>query len=66
MEKRITLGAEQTIYQAASLHQQLAGGQPRAVDLVLDLSQVSEMDCAGVQVLLWLQARSKGSNAHCG
>jgi anti-anti-sigma regulatory factor len=66
MEKRITLGAEQTLYQAASLHQQLLEASRDAVDLVLDLSQVSEMDCAGAQVLLWLQAGSKGSKAHCG
>lgn len=60
MEKRITLGAEQTLYQAASLHQQLLEASREPVELVLDLSQVSEMDCAAAQVLLWLQARQQG------
>jgi anti-anti-sigma factor len=59
MEKRITLGAEQTLYQAASLHQQLREASSEPVDLVLDLSQVCEMDCAAAQILLWLQARQQ-------
>lgn len=60
MEKCITLGAELTLYQAASLHQQLLEASRDAADLVLDLSLVSEMDCAAAQVLLWLLARQQG------
>jgi anti-anti-sigma factor len=52
----LTLTAEQTIYQAPALQQQLAEALRQHPDLLLDLSQVSEIDCAGVQVLLWLQA----------
>ena len=59
MEKRIILGAEQTLYQAANLYQQLLEASSTPVDMVLDLSQVCEMDCAGAQLLLWLQARQQ-------
>lgn len=52
----LTLSAEQTIYQAPALQQQLAEALRQHPELLLDLSQVSEIDCAGVQVLLWLQA----------
>jgi len=56
MPHLLTLSAEQTIYQAPALQQQLAEALRQHPELVLDLSQVSEIDCAGAQVLLWLQA----------
>lgn len=60
MSHLLTLSAEQTIYQAPALQQQLAEALRQhpdlALDLALDLSQVSDIDCAGAQVLLWLQA----------
>lgn len=56
MSHLLTLPAEQTIYQAPALQQQLAEALRQHPDLALDLSQVSDIDCAGAQVLLWLQA----------
>ncbi|BBF83894.1 hypothetical protein DLM_0212 [Aquitalea magnusonii] len=56
MSHLLSLSGEQTIYQAVALHQQLADALQQHPELALELSQVSEIDCAGVQVLLWLQA----------
>lgn len=54
MAHLITLAAEQTIYQAPALHQQLAAALREHAQLEIDLSQVEEIDSAGAQVLLWL------------
>lgn len=55
MPHLITLAAEQTIYQAPALHQQLAAALREHPQLEIDLSQIEEIDSAGAQVLLWLQ-----------
>lgn len=60
----LTLSAEQTIYQAPALQQQLAEALRQHPDLLLDLSQISDIDCAGVQVLLWLQAAMDQQGRH--
>jgi|APCry1669189844_1035258.scaffolds.fasta_scaffold26914_2 anti-sigma B factor antagonist len=54
MPHLITLAAEQTIYQAPALYQQLAAALREHSQLEIDLSQVEEIDSAGAQVLLWL------------
>ncbi|RQO76301.1 hypothetical protein DBR44_06410 [Aquitalea sp. FJL05] len=54
MAHLITLAAEQTIYQAPALHQQLAAALREHAQLEIDLSQIEEIDSAGAQVLLWL------------
>ncbi|PXX48029.1 STAS domain-containing protein [Aquitalea magnusonii] len=54
MSHLITLAAEQTIYQAQAVHQQLAAALREHAQLEVDLSQIEEIDSAGAQVLLWL------------
>lgn len=54
MPQLITLTAEQTFHQAPALYRQLADALQQSADLILDLSQVQDIDCAGAQVLLWL------------
>jgi anti-sigma B factor antagonist len=48
----MTVVGDLTIYQAATMLGQLTGQLEGAGDLILDLSAVTELDCAGVQVLL--------------
>ena len=55
MPLAIRAGHEQTIYQAAELRAQLAGALRDGAGVELDLSAVEEIDCAGAQVLIWLQ-----------
>lgn len=50
---------ELTIYEAAALHQSLAAALMSPESILLDLSQVSEFDCAALQVLLWAQGEAK-------
>lgn len=55
---QLTLSGEQTIYQAAELHQQLAAALQSHAAIQLELSCVSELDCAIAQILLWLRAEA--------
>ncbi|UTH75045.1 lipid asymmetry maintenance protein MlaB [Chromobacterium sp. IIBBL 290-4] len=55
MTTSIQAGNEETIYQAAEFRQRLAEALQGGQDIELDLSMVEEIDCAGMQVLLWLQ-----------
>lgn len=55
---QLTLSGEQTIYQAAELHQQLHAALTGHAAIELDLSCVGELDCAIAQVLLWLRRES--------
>lgn len=55
---QLTLSGEQTIYQAAELHQQLAGALQSHSAIQLELSCISELDCAIAQILLWLRGEA--------
>ncbi|OWY39165.1 anti-sigma B factor antagonist [Xenophilus sp. AP218F] len=55
MSRTLALDSEQTIYQAAELRKQLGEALQAEDSLTLDLSCIGEIDCAGLQVLLWLQ-----------
>ncbi|MGR2662057.1 MULTISPECIES: STAS domain-containing protein [Chromobacterium] len=55
---QLTLSGEQTIYQAAELHQQLHAALAGHAAIELDMSCVGELDCAIAQVLLWLRRES--------
>jgi anti-anti-sigma factor len=55
MSQRLILTSEQTIYQAAELHQSVRDALSRDQGVEVDLSHVTELDSAGVQVLIWLQ-----------
>ncbi|OHX13979.1 STAS domain-containing protein [Chromobacterium sphagni] len=54
MPLSIRAGNEQTIYQAAELLAQLRQALRGEEAILLDLSAVEEIDCAGAQVLVWL------------
>jgi len=47
------LHSEQTIYQVQALHQELLALLQQNDAIVLDLSEVREIDSAGLQALLW-------------
>jgi len=49
---RLALGQELTIYHAMELKQQLIEALDKADALELDLAQVTEMDTAGLQLLM--------------
>ncbi|KMN35971.1 hypothetical protein VI26_10375 [Chromobacterium sp. LK1] len=55
---QLTLSGEQTIYQAAELHQQLTEALGKHTAIQLELSCVSELDCAIAQVLIWLRGEA--------
>ncbi|OVE48714.1 STAS domain-containing protein [Chromobacterium violaceum] len=55
MALSIIAGHEQTIYQAAQWRAELDAALRSGEDILLDLSAIEEIDCAGAQVLLWLQ-----------
>lgn len=59
VEASITLAAQLTIYQAAECYATLSDVLQRYSELHLDLSAVTEIDSAGMQVLLQL-ARQAG------
>jgi anti-sigma B factor antagonist len=48
----LSIAGEMTIYRAGELKQELLAALAREQQLDVDLSQVSELDTAGVQVLL--------------
>jgi anti-anti-sigma factor len=52
---RVTAGGELTIYHAAELHRALTAQVAQSATLVVDLSQVAEIDTAGMQTLLVAQ-----------
>lgn len=56
---RIMLSGELTIYSANSILEQLDKNFLREKDLLLDLSKVSEIDTAGIQLLLVLNNHIK-------
>lgn len=51
-QQRIAMQGAMTIYEAAEQKQTLLGALERCADLEIDLSGVSEMDTAGIQLLL--------------
>jgi len=59
---RVCIEGEFTIYRAAELKAELLDALQRAVAIELDLTNVSELDSAGVQLLLLLkrQATAQG------
>lgn len=52
---RVTIQGDMTIYQAAELKPALLAGLEGAQDIELNLSEVSDMDTAGFQLLLMLK-----------
>ena len=52
---RLSIAGEFTIYRAAELKQQLVEVLERRAGLDLELSAVTEFDCAGLQLLLFAQ-----------
>jgi len=63
---RITLTGEMTIYAAADLKQQLVAPIDSTNGLEIDLSQVSEIDTAGMQLLILAKryAEQTGKSLH--
>lgn len=57
---RIALGGELTIYTAAELRDRLVAVVPRAERIELDTAAVSEIDTAGLQVLLSVKRHCEG------
>jgi anti-anti-sigma factor len=55
---RLTLDTDLTIYTAPEHKRTLLEGLARADVIELDLAQVGEIDCAGLQVLLLLKRES--------
>ncbi|AXE30668.1 anti-sigma factor antagonist [Chromobacterium phragmitis] len=55
MALSMVAGHEQTIYQSAQWRAELDIALQGGEDILLDLSAIEEIDCAGAQVLLWLQ-----------
>ena len=59
---RLSIAGELTIYRAAELKLQLVEQLERHSALDLDLAQVSEIDCAGLQLLLFAQRATQARN----
>lgn len=58
---RMRIVGEMTVYTAAALHKQvLAGVGERAATRLLDLSEVTEIDTAGLQILLVARRHASG------
>ena len=51
----IAFGDDLSIYNAANIHQELAGWLPDFETFDIDLSAVEAVDCSGVQILLALK-----------
>jgi anti-anti-sigma factor len=62
---RVRLGAEVTIYQAGELRAALAGVVADHEDLEIDLGAVTEIDTAGVQLLLHLKREAAACGHAC-
>jgi len=52
---------EMTIYRAAELKQSLLEALIQSTDLEIDLSAVTELDTAGVQILIMLKAHAQAT-----
>lgn len=59
--QRLTLAEDLTIYHALDLKAQLLEAQAATQDLELDLSQVGEIDTAGLQLLILLKKEARRS-----
>lgn len=59
--KRLALSGEMTIYRAAELKLQMLDSLNAAETLEIDLSAVSELDSAGVQLMLLLQREASAN-----
>jgi hypothetical protein len=66
MEKRITLGAEQTLYQAASLHQQLLEASREPSTWCWTCPRSAKWTVPVPRCCYGCKPGSKGSKAHCG
>lgn len=62
---RIRLGSEVTIYQAAGLRAALAAAVAAHAELEIDLADVSEIDTAGVQLLLFVKREAAAAGKVC-
>ncbi len=58
----LSVDNEMTIYTAASMRQQFQDFLVSDDDLELDLAKVSEMDCAGLQLLILLKHEAAQAN----
>jgi anti-anti-sigma factor len=63
-QARVMLSGELTIYTASQAKAEIPPHLEQSEGVELDLSQVEELDTAGVQVLLWLKrcAATKGQS----
>ncbi len=52
---RLSIGADMTIYGATENHQELMNYLAGADNFEIDLSEVEEIDCSGIQLLLALK-----------
>ncbi|PRP71909.1 hypothetical protein BUE93_04510 [Chromobacterium amazonense] len=59
MTLSLVAGHEQTIYQAAQWRADLEQALRSEEDIVLDLSTIEALDCAGAQVLIWLRREAE-------
>ncbi|MBX9298154.1 STAS domain-containing protein [Chromobacterium piscinae] len=66
MALSIVAGHEQTIYQASQWRAELDAALQSGEDILLDLSSIEEIDCSGLQVLLWLQREATRQNRRIG
>ena len=62
---RVRLGGEVTIYQAAEVRQAISALLPAHDELEIDLSGVTELDSAGVQVLLVAKRDAAANGGAC-
>lgn len=60
---RIVIKGEMSIYSAKSIYQELEGLLNFEDKLLLDLNHVTELDSAGIQLMLLLQRESEKHNA---
>ena len=60
----VSAGEELTIYTAAQLKEDLLSQLAQSQGLEIDLSQVEEMDSAGVQILMMLKQEAGAKNKH--
>lgn len=60
--RKLALSGELCIFHALQLHQLLSTGLAPKTDCEIDLSQVSELDTAGVQLLLMAKREAEKAN----
>lgn len=63
-DDRLILAGELSIYNVAQTHQRMQAYLERHPHCILDLSGMTELDGAGLQLLLWLRdaARARGGS----